>query len=74
MMTSEGFSWGMSAAGEFVEGLGLPFDTPKPTTDRKTTFIHEKSKHQLQIKYKNVLLISFSFTIEPHTQKLTRLH
>ena len=36
--TSEGFSWGMSAAGEFVEGSGLPFDTPKPTTDRKKTF------------------------------------
>ena len=32
MVTSEGFSRGTSAAGEFVEGSGLPSDTPKPTT------------------------------------------
>ena len=37
--SSEGFSWGKSVAGEFVEGSGLPFDSPKPTTDRRITFL-----------------------------------
>ena len=48
--SSEGFSWGTSVAGEFVEGSGLPFDSPKPTTDRRSTFIHEISKHSNKIK------------------------
>lgn len=52
MRTSERFSWGTSAAGEFVEGSGLPFDTPKPNADRKTTFIHEITKYQIKIEEK----------------------
>ena len=68
-------SRGKSVAGEFVEGLGLPFDSPKPITDRRTTFIHKISKHSKKIKQQNVLLISLSFTIEAHAlKKRTRVH
>ena len=69
--SSERFSWGKSVAGEFVEGSGLPFDSPKPTTDRRITFIHEISKHSNKIKQQitKCSINSLSFTIEARAQK-----